>query len=58
MHRQVDAIHMGTHYIYLYQEVDKKNTKVHRLQYEDNEIAWLCVDRGMCGNWVECGYSF
>ena len=26
LHRQVDAIQMGTHNVYLYKEVDKKST--------------------------------
>ena len=43
LHRQVDAIQMGTHNMCLYKE------------FEDYGIAWLCAYRGMCGNLLEYG---
>ena len=48
MHRQVDAIQMGTYNICLYKGVDQKNTGCY-----DYKIAWLCAYRGMWGNEVQ-----
>ena len=47
LHRQVDAIQMGTHNICLYKEVDEKYTDYNLKIYG---IAWLCTYRGMWGN--------
>ena len=44
MHRQVDAIQMGTHNICFYKEVDKKYTG-----YNLKTTEWLvCVLMGVC----------
>ena len=53
LHRQVNAIQMGTHNICLSKEVDKIYTGCNQKMYY--ERSWLCTYRGMCCNQVEYG---
>ena len=54
LHRQVDAIQMGSHNKCLYQQVDKRYTGC---ILKTTELL-DCAHRGMCGNKVEYGKSY
>ena len=51
LHRQVDAIQMGTHNIFLYKDVDEKYTGCN---LKTIELLDCSVNRS---NMVSCGYS-
>ena len=55
LHRQVDAIQMGTHNICLYKEVDKKHTGCNQNSKELLDCACICVCVVIRSNTV---YSF